>query len=76
LEIRELSDGRYAVIDGYGWGLEFARFENRACAVALLAAATLSADPMTLSPPLLRQYVTRAVSMAWRWLWHHGRPGA
>jgi hypothetical protein len=37
LHIRERSDGSYAVVDGYGWGVEFARFATRECAELFIA---------------------------------------
>jgi hypothetical protein len=32
LIIRSLLDGSYVVVDGYGWGVEFARFTSYECA--------------------------------------------
>jgi hypothetical protein len=43
LHVRERSDGTYAVVDGYGWEVEFARFKTRDCADKLIAIASLSA---------------------------------
>jgi hypothetical protein len=42
LHVRERPDGTYAVVDGYGWGVEFARFKTRECAGMLVAIASLS----------------------------------
>jgi hypothetical protein len=35
--IREQPDGTHAVVDGYGWGIEFARFDTRNCADLFIA---------------------------------------
>ena len=37
LNIRERLDGRWAVVDGYGWSVEFALFDSRECAELFIA---------------------------------------
>ena len=37
LNIRERPDGRWAVVDGYGWSVEFALFDSRECAELFIA---------------------------------------
>ena len=32
LRVRQRRDGMYAVVDGYGWGVEFASFDTMDCA--------------------------------------------
>jgi hypothetical protein len=35
--IRQLRNGSFAVVDGYGWGVEFATFRTRKCAELFIA---------------------------------------